>query len=267
MGRILLLVLVFACESPGQDWEPLFDGKTTRGWTTYRGIGFPHEAWEVRDGALRAAPMYMAPCLATTASYDNFELAFEWKISPGGNSGVFYSNRGASPWPRFLGQIGLTVVAPILIAGLLFRRSHRRGPKIAVAMLLLVAGSSTWHSARAWNDRPSWWHRVHSSRGQEYQILDDAAHRDGLRAETSAAALYGKIAPSSGKPLRDAGEWNEGRIAVCGLRAEHWLNGSKVVEYEMAPAEKRSSPIVLQHHHDEAWFRALKIRRLDAECR
>ena len=105
----------------------------------------------------------------------------------------------------------------------------------------------------------SWWHRTHSSRGQEYQILDDAASPEAKDPSKAAAALYGKVAPPPDKPLRPAMDWNHGRIVVRGLYAEHWLNGVRVVAYEMKPDEKKPSPIVLQHHHAEAWFRNLVV--------
>jgi hypothetical protein len=105
----------------------------------------------------------------------------------------------------------------------------------------------------------SWWHRTHSSRGQEYQILDDAAASERTEPSKTSASLYGKIAAPADKPVRPAMQWNEGRIVVRGLYAGHWLNGIKVVGYEMKSGEKKPSPIVLQHHHSEAWFRNLRI--------
>jgi hypothetical protein len=49
-------------------------------------------------------------------------------------------------------------------------------------------------------------------------------------------------------------------VRVDNTHVEHWLNGVKVVEAELDAAFE--SPIVLQHHHTEAWFRNVKIRRL-----
>jgi hypothetical protein len=188
----------------------IFDGRTVKGWVTYRGSGFP-EGWAIEGGCIHALKAYMVPCLATVDMYEDFELSFEWKITPGGNAGVFYSCRGKEP------PVG-TGAKP-----------------------------------------ESWWHRTHSSRGQEYQILDDEGSDEGKDPTKSAASLYGKAAPPADKPLRKAMEWNEGRIVVKGLYAEHWLNGTRVVAYEMKPEEKKASPIVLQHHHSEAWFRNLRI--------
>jgi len=66
----------------------------------------------------------------------------------------------------------------------------------------------------------------------EYQLLDDANHPDGKNRLTSAAAAYGLYAPPVGI-VHPAEEWNTTRIVVNGAHVEHWLNGKKVVEYEL----------------------------------
>jgi hypothetical protein len=66
----------------------------------------------------------------------------------------------------------------------------------------------------------------------EYQLLDDANAPDGKSPLTSAAAAYAVYAPPPGV-TKPAGEWNSARIVVNGAHVEHWLNGKKVVEYEL----------------------------------
>lgn len=66
----------------------------------------------------------------------------------------------------------------------------------------------------------------------EYQLLDDANAADGKNRLTSAAAAYGLYAPPVGV-VKPFGEWNSTRIVVKGAHVEHWLNGQKVVEYEL----------------------------------
>lgn len=68
--------------------------------------------------------------------------------------------------------------------------------------------------------------------GTEYQLLDDANHNDGRTRLTSAAAAYG-LYPSTEGALRAAGEWQTTRIVMRKNHVEHWLNGTKVVEYEL----------------------------------
>ena len=68
--------------------------------------------------------------------------------------------------------------------------------------------------------------------GPEMQVLDDARHPDGRSRLTSAGAAYGLYSSPAGI-ARPAGEWNAVRILVRGRHVEHWLNGQKVVEYEL----------------------------------
>lgn len=117
--------------------------------------------------------------------------------------------------------------------------------------------------------------------GLEYQILDDDHHPDAQNGPNrTAGALYDMIPPGPSKTLRPIGEFNQARLVVQGDHAEHWLNGEKVVEYDLgtarfdsllaiskyAPiegfADKRAGHIVLQDHSDDVWFRSIKIRDL-----
>lgn len=68
--------------------------------------------------------------------------------------------------------------------------------------------------------------------GTEYQLLDDANAPDGRTRMTSAASAYG-LYPSAAGALKPVGEWQATRIIVKKNHVEHWLNGKKVVEYEL----------------------------------
>ncbi len=120
--------------------------------------------------------------------------------------------------------------------------------------------------------------------GFEYQILDDEGHPDAQNGlNRTAGALYDMIPPSPDKVVRPVGEWNEGRIIFDGTYGAHFLNGIKVVEYDLASARfdslldaskyrsiddfatRRSGHIVLQDHTDDIWFRNLKLRSLASD--
>lgn len=79
-------------EEKKQGWILLFDGKTTNGWHGYNKDGVP-AVWLAKDGELQCDPTKRTELevtdLVTDQSYENYELQFEWKISEGGNSGVF----------------------------------------------------------------------------------------------------------------------------------------------------------------------------------
>ena len=66
----------------------------------------------------------------------------------------------------------------------------------------------------------------------EYQLLDDAKAEDNKSRLTSAGAAYG-LYPSPAGHLKPAGEWNVTRIVAKGAHVEHWLNGFKLLEYEL----------------------------------
>ncbi len=68
--------------------------------------------------------------------------------------------------------------------------------------------------------------------GPEYQLLDDPNHPDGRNRLTSVGAAYG-LYPSPSGIEHPAGEWNSTRIIVQGNHVEHWLNGTKLLEYEL----------------------------------
>ena len=214
-------------------WTSLFDGRTLNGW---RGLGYATvpPQWTVENGVIRKVftgngakqadgqPLEGADLL-TKKTYGDFEFAWEWKVTPGANSGVKYNV----------------------------------SEKLSTSM-------------------PP----THAAKGFEYQMLDDDRHPDGKLATHRAGALYDLIAPNEAKHLMPVGEWNSSRIVFVGNHGEHWLNGQKIVEFELGSAgmnaalaaskyrsipgfaERRRGHIVLQDHDDEVFFRNLKIREI-----
>jgi hypothetical protein len=76
-------------------WKLLFDGKTTNGWKGAYKPGFPEKGWEIKDGTLSVLPSTGAEStnggdIVTTDLYSAFDLSFDFRITPGANSGVKY---------------------------------------------------------------------------------------------------------------------------------------------------------------------------------
>ena len=113
----------------------------------------------------------------------------------------------------------------------------------------------------------------------EMQVLDDAGHPDGQSRLTAAGSDYG-LYPSPAGAVQPAGQWNQVRLIVNGNHVEHWLNGVKVVEYELGSADwearvkaSKFAPhphygrnpegyIGLQEHDSWVAYRNIKIRVL-----
>src|SRR5215471_13730194 len=68
--------------------------------------------------------------------------------------------------------------------------------------------------------------------GPEYQLLDDDKASDNKTRLTCAGAVYA-IYPSPAGHLKPLGEWNVTQIVANGSHVEHWLNGFKLLEYEI----------------------------------
>jgi hypothetical protein len=216
----LLLILAFSyCPAIAKKgkWKVLFDGKSTAAWRGYKSDTFPDKAWKVEDGTFKTIVGGDSRDLLTREKYHDFELELQWRVAPGGNSGIIY--------------------------------------------LVSEDFEQTWHT------------------GLEMQVLDDAKHNDGKEPKTSAGALYGLIAPTN-KVLHPAGEWNKARLVVLNGHVEHWLNGNKLLDYDLGSdqlkrliadskfkefprfSQNREGFIALQHHGEEAWYRKIRIRTL-----
>jgi hypothetical protein len=197
-------------------WRSLFDGKTTGGWRGFRQKVMP-AGWKAIDGTLTRDGS--AGDIVSLDEFSNFELAVDWKIAAGANSGIFYrvveDDRDQEMW----------MAAP------------------------------------------------------EYQVIDDLGYKGPLKPTQKTGANY-DLHPPSLNAVRPAGEWNTTRIVVNGAHVEHWLNGKKVVEYELWSgdweklvaaskfkdhpryARARTGRIGLQDHGDWVAYRNIRIREL-----
>lgn len=113
--------------------------------------------------------------------------------------------------------------------------------------------------------------------GHEYQMIDEPP---GSNGKHSTASFYDVLPPSKTKPVRPPGEWNQSRVLVQGDHVEHWLNGQKVLEYELGSTEvlqavqrskfkdvagfgkKLKGHILLTYHSDPVAYRNIKILEL-----
>ena len=86
----LFLLLFFLNCGDSSDWQILFDGKVVKGLRGYKQKDFPNGKWIIKDGALKTVPGHNGIDLISKDMFTDFELELEWKVAPGGNSGIFY---------------------------------------------------------------------------------------------------------------------------------------------------------------------------------
>ena len=82
-------------EEKAAGWKLLFDGKTTDGWRGFRRDKFPEHGWAIENGAIKnlagkGEQSQNGGDIITVGQYENFEFQLEWRLSPGGNSGIKY---------------------------------------------------------------------------------------------------------------------------------------------------------------------------------
>jgi hypothetical protein len=118
---LALLTLTLAAAEPSantlteaeikQGWKLLFNGKDFTGWQSYAG-GKPAKTWVVTNGCIKATARNGRPSAAdliTDEKFSDFEFSWEWKIAPGGNSGVKYlviDRHGTKGAPLYNGDDG-----------------------------------------------------------------------------------------------------------------------------------------------------------------
>lgn len=112
----------------------------------------------------------------------------------------------------------------------------------------------------------------------EFQLLDDVDFNDHAPIR-SAGSLYDLIVPAN-KHLKPVGEFNTARLLVNHGHVEQWINGDKVVEYEIGSenlnnliskskyktnpnfAKSTTGHIMIQHHGQKVWIKNIKIMSL-----
>ena len=217
-------------------WRLLFDGRSLAGW---RGLGrdtVPSAYWTVRDGAIEKRASGQVPHapdgqplvggdLLTDSTYGDFELSWQWKISPGGNSGIKYNVSEA---------LSITLEPHYAAKGfeyqLLDDDRHADGKlptHRAAALYDLIAPNATKRLRRVgeWNTSRI----VFRGRHGEHWLNGAEVVEYELGSPAMVAAL-----------------------AASKYRVIPWF------------AVRRRGPVVLQDHDDAVWFRDLKIRELPA---
>lgn len=241
----------------------LFDGRSFANWQDPAKKNAPGDAWEIVDGTLktRLKPR-ISEDLLSDREYGDFELRFDWKVTPKGNTGLKYRLQKSV----FVDNTKL-----------------QKGPGGFESMLGREISNPQSDRTKLAQGATGFVYTV----GFEYQLIDDGANPDALKGpDRRTGALYAMIPPKEGF-AKKAAEWNSSRLVVRGDHFEHWLNGTKVNEGSLTDPgakegiEKRWKDvpsvreallkprsrgfIALQHHDDEVWFRSIRILEVKAK--
>jgi glucose/arabinose dehydrogenase len=210
-------------------WQLLFDGESLDGFKGYR-TDLPGAGWQVRDGAIvRTDP---AGDLLTNATFDSFELQLEYRISPGGNSGLMFhvTEDADRPW--------------------------QTGPEVQI--LDNAAGKDPQQAGwlyQLYQPKPPRW----AARLEQAVGLTAAEVVDATRPAGEWNHLYLRVTPGSGE------------VCLNGISYYKFVIGNDDWNKRVAASKFAAYPqfgktgqghICLQDHGDEVAFRSLKIRRL-----
>ncbi|HKE26221.1 MAG TPA: DUF1080 domain-containing protein [Bryobacteraceae bacterium] len=235
-------------------WILLFDGHSFENWEDPTLKSPPGDSFTIDDGCLKATSHpKITEDLFTKQSWGDFDLAWDWKIAPRGNSGLKY---------RIQDRVWVT---------------GQTAPKFEDKVNAALRNRLT--------TRPD--HGQDYVIGFEYQMTDDTTNSDAVHngPKHRTAALYDIFAAQNTEP-KPVGEFNHSALVVRGKHVEHWLNGRKVLDarldapeiaagmakrwdvdspvYSLLVSQPRvHCPISLQNHDDNAWFKNIKIRPLD----
>jgi glucose/arabinose dehydrogenase len=211
-------------------WRLLFDGRSTEGFRNYGTEGIS-PGWVVEDGALVRSGTG-AGDLVTTGEYGSFELQLDYRISPGGNSGVMFhvTEDSAKPW--------------------------HSGPEVQI--IDNAKGKDAQHAGWLYQLyeplNPGWARRMEQAAGLNPPEIVDAARPAG-----DWNHLYLRVAPGSGE------------VCLNGVSYYHFRVGSKEWNERVAKSKFAAFPgfgkaekghVCLQDHGDEVAFRSIKIREL-----
>lgn len=207
-----------------QEWTVLFDGSSFDQWRGYLQEGM-HPEWSIEDGAMAFTPGPKGgKNIITKEKYTNFILSLEWKISEGGNSGIFW---GVHEDPKF-------------------PEAYQTGPEIQVLDNInhpdaKVAGGT--HTAGSLYDMIAPPSDVTNPVGEWNVCVIEVNHKTNV----------GKVSLNGTQLFT---------FPVHGTEWDAMVAKSKFADWEGFGAYQ-TGHIGLQDHSDKVWYRNIKIKKLE----
>jgi hypothetical protein len=211
------LLAAEATDRAARDWKPLFDGKTTAGWRGYGRKDFPKHGWVVEDGCLHLAASGGGGNIITVDQFTDFELEWEWRLSPKGNNGIKYlvtEARPESPGHEYQMVDDATAAAP----------KHQTASFYDV---LPTQTKTHVNPPGAWNQS----RLVIRGQHVEHWLNGDQV----LSYELGSPEVQAAIAKSKFRNARGFGEKIKGPILLTDHQGETWFRNIRIREFS-APA-------------------------------
>lgn len=222
-------------------WEPLFDGRSFQGWTLGDGGAVTH-SWTVEDGALATvAGTRGRSDLLCTRALASFELEFEFRLSPGGNTGVKY---GVQQMLRYLNP-GSGLSGAYGAVGLEFQLATDDAEGVVHDDQKLGA----LYGLLAAQQKPA------------YRVGEWGRGRLVCRGSRCEHWINGQLVLA----FDPAGEELRRRLREVATDPAHSIVGATAAQVALRrkPGVTPRAFIALQQHDEKAWFRRLRVRALD----
>ena len=212
-----------AKEPVKEEWITLFDGTSLDNWRGYLSDSIYSE-WSIENGTLAFTPSKERDKnIITKDKYTNFVLSLEWKISEGGNSGIFWSIFEDEKYPKPY-ETGLEIQV----------LDNQRHPD--------AKANPKYHQAGALYDLVQPAHDVCKPAGEWNLCVIKIDHN----SNKGSASLNGKVVAEF--PLH--GEvWDK---MIANSKFKDWEGFGKY----------KTGHIGLQDHRDKVWYRNIKIKKI-----
>jgi hypothetical protein len=237
---MICLAMVFTMSGFGQEknnvlskkekkegWALMFDGKTTEGWRGYNKEAFPEKGWLVEEGTLHVIGSSRGEAggggdLLYDKKFRNFELSLEWKVSEGGNSGIFYLAQEIPGEPVWKSAPEMQILDnekhPDAKLGVDGNRAAGSLYDLIPGDMKAVKPAGQWNQVKVLVYKGTVVHYVNGKQVLEYHLWTE--------------------------------DWKK------------LVLNSKFKEYEWFLNTAEEGYIVLQDHGDDVWFRNIKIREM-----